>query len=77
MTVQNIDPLLLKATIEVERLCHGGLPGPACEVNFDRWGALYPDGTEAWADDYLFPESSHSEGEYLARQVRKWLGGEG
>ena len=77
MSAPDIDPLLLKAAVEVERLCHGGPPGPACEVNCDRWGALYPDGTEAWADDYLFPESSYSEGEHLARQVRKWLGGGG
>ncbi len=76
MTAQNIDPLLLNAAVEVERLCHGGPPGPACEVNLDCWGALYPDGTEAWADDYLFPRWSYSEGERLARQVFKWLGGE-
>ena len=76
MIPRNIDPLLIEAAVEVERLCHGGPPGPACEVNLDCWGALYPDGTEAWADDHLFPRWSCSEGERLARHVLKWLGGE-
>ncbi len=35
------------------------------------------DGTEAWADDHLFPHWSYTEGERLARQVLKWLGGGG
>jgi len=68
-----INRLLLAACIEVQRLSHGGPPGPEQPSNIDEHSRFYPDGTLAELRDFLFPERDFYEGEPLAAETARLL----